>query len=97
METLKTGATTINEVWWFEREVAKTVRDIGLRAVIAENISEHDLTKLHPDYQDRHYDADEGVVEAGRCVTVDEDEALRECERVAKIVWERARGLFDAV
>jgi 5-methylthioadenosine/S-adenosylhomocysteine deaminase len=60
MEMLKTGTTTINEVWWFEREVAKTIRDIGLRAVIAENISEHDLTKLHPDYQERHYDADEG-------------------------------------
>jgi 5-methylthioadenosine/S-adenosylhomocysteine deaminase len=36
------------------------------------------------------------VVEAGRCVTVSEDEAFRECERVAKVVWERARPLFDA-
>lgn len=60
LEMLRTGTTTINEVWWFEREIAKTVRDVGLRAVIAENISEHDLTKLHPDYQDRHYDLDEG-------------------------------------
>jgi 5-methylthioadenosine/S-adenosylhomocysteine deaminase len=60
LETVRTGTTTINEVWWFEREVAKTVRDIGLRAVIAENISEHDLTRLHPDIQERHYDAGEG-------------------------------------
>lgn len=60
LETLRTGTTTINEVWWFEREIAKAVRDVGLRAVIAENISEHDLTKLHPDYQERHYDLDEG-------------------------------------
>ena len=60
LETVRTGTTTINEVWWFEREVAKTVRDIGLRAVIAENISEHDLTRLHPDIQERHYDRDEG-------------------------------------
>jgi len=60
LETLRTGTTTINEVWWFEREIAKAVRDVGLRAVIAENISEHDLTRLHPDYQERHYDLDEG-------------------------------------
>lgn len=61
LETVKTGTTTINEVWWFEHEVAKVIRDLGLRAVVAENISEHDLTKLHPDHQERHYDADEGT------------------------------------
>jgi 5-methylthioadenosine/S-adenosylhomocysteine deaminase len=34
------------------------------------------------------------VVEDGRCVTVDETEAFRECERVARTVWERARPLL---
>jgi 5-methylthioadenosine/S-adenosylhomocysteine deaminase len=60
MEMLRTGTTTINEVWWFEREAAKSVRDLGLRAVIAENISEADLTRLGPDNLERHFDADEG-------------------------------------
>jgi len=60
LEMLKTGTTTINEVWWFEREVAKSVRDLGLRAVIAENISEADLTRLGPQNLERNFDADEG-------------------------------------
>ncbi len=60
MEMLKTGTTTINEVWWFEREVAKSVRDLGLRAVIAENISEADLTRLGPANLQRDFHADEG-------------------------------------
>ena len=60
MEMLKTGTTTINEVWWFEREVAKSVRDLGLRAVIAENISETDLTRLGPENLERNFDPEEG-------------------------------------
>jgi 5-methylthioadenosine/S-adenosylhomocysteine deaminase len=36
------------------------------------------------------------VVDAGHCVTVDEEETFRECDSIARIVWERARGLFDA-
>jgi cytosine/adenosine deaminase-related metal-dependent hydrolase len=36
------------------------------------------------------------VVADGRCLTVPEDDALRECQRVAGGVWERARPLFSA-
>ena len=60
MEMVRTGTTTINEVWWFERETAKAVRDLGLRAVIAENISEADLTRLGPDNLHRDFNEDEG-------------------------------------
>lgn len=60
MEMIRTGTTTINEVWWFERETAKAVRDLGLRAVIAENISEADLTRLGPDNLHRNFNEDEG-------------------------------------
>jgi hypothetical protein len=35
------------------------------------------------------------VVPDGRCTTIDEDEALRECQRAANVVWERAKPLFD--
>ncbi|MFQ5693441.1 MAG: amidohydrolase family protein [Nitrospinota bacterium] len=60
MEMVRTGTTCINEVWWFEQETAKAVRDLGLRAVIAENISEADLTRLGPDNLHRDFDEDEG-------------------------------------
>jgi 5-methylthioadenosine/S-adenosylhomocysteine deaminase len=60
MEMVRTGTTCINEVWWFERETAKAVRDLGLRAVIAENISEADLSRLGPDNLHRDFDEDEG-------------------------------------
>jgi hypothetical protein len=36
------------------------------------------------------------VVADGRCLTVPEEQAFHECERVAKSVWERARALFEA-
>lgn len=40
MEMLMTGTTTINETWYYQIEAAKIVRDLGIRAVIAEMVRE---------------------------------------------------------
>lgn len=40
MEMLMTGTTTINETWYNQIESAKIVRDLGIRAVIAEMVLE---------------------------------------------------------
>ena len=40
MEMLMTGTTTINETWYYQIEAAKVVRDLGIRAVVAEMVRE---------------------------------------------------------
>jgi 5-methylthioadenosine/S-adenosylhomocysteine deaminase len=60
LEMLKTGTTTINEIGRFENEVAKAVRDLGLRAVLAENIREADVMRVRPGETERHFDREEG-------------------------------------
>lgn len=64
LEALKTGTTTVNEIGRFEREVAKAVRDSGLRAVMAENIRETDVMQVRPGALQRDFIADE----AERCI-----------------------------
>lgn len=64
LEFLRTGTTTINEVGRFEREVVKAVRDVGLRAVMAETIRETDVMRVRPGITEREFDADAGQ----RCI-----------------------------
>ena len=63
LECLRTGTTTVNEMGKFEREVAKVVRDAGLRAVMAENIRDSAVVDVRPGVVERSFDADE----AERC------------------------------
>jgi 5-methylthioadenosine/S-adenosylhomocysteine deaminase len=59
LEVLKTGTTTVNEIGRFESEVAKVVRDSGLRAVMAENIRETDVMQVRPGNLQRDFIAEE--------------------------------------
>lgn len=54
MEMLMTGTTTINETWYYQIESAKIVRDLGIRAVIAEMVREG--TAQSPGSLERHWD-----------------------------------------
>jgi 5-methylthioadenosine/S-adenosylhomocysteine deaminase len=64
VEMLKTGTTTINENWWNQMESAKIVRDLGIRAVLAEMVREVDLSSPRPGSVDRRWNralAEEGL------------------------------------
>jgi len=54
MEMLMTGTTTINETWYYQIEAAKIVRDLGIRAVVAEMVREG--TAQSPGSLERHWD-----------------------------------------
>jgi 5-methylthioadenosine/S-adenosylhomocysteine deaminase len=56
LELLCTGTTTTNEVGKYEREIAKVVRDTGLRAVMAENIRDSAVTDVRPGVVERRFD-----------------------------------------
>jgi cytosine/adenosine deaminase-related metal-dependent hydrolase len=61
MEMLMTGTTTINETWYNQFESGRIVRDLGIRAVIAEMVREgtsKTATSLDRDW-------DRGLVERG--------------------------------
>lgn len=55
LEAVRTGTTTVNEMGKFEREVAKVVRDIGLRAVMAENIRDSAVADVRPGIVERTF------------------------------------------
>ncbi len=61
MEMLMTGTTTINETWYHQIEAARIVRDLGIRAVVAEMIRE--ATAQSPGSLERHWDR--GLAERG--------------------------------
>ena len=63
LECLRTGTTTVNEMGKFEREVARIVRDTGLRAVMAENIRDSAVVDVRPGVVERRFDP----AEADRC------------------------------
>lgn len=56
IEMLKTGTTTINENWWNQQVSAKVVKDLGLRAILAEMVREVDLSSPKPNSLDRKWD-----------------------------------------
>jgi len=56
LEALRTGTTTVNEVGKYEREVAKVVRDTGLRAVMAENIRDSAVQDVRPGVVERTFE-----------------------------------------
>jgi len=64
LELLCTGTTTTNEVGKYEREIAKVVRDSGLRAVMAENIRDSEVTAVRPGVVERKFNP----AEAARCI-----------------------------
>jgi 5-methylthioadenosine/S-adenosylhomocysteine deaminase len=67
LEVLCTGTTTVNEVGKYEREVARVVRDVGLRAVMAENIRDSDVRDVRPGVTERAFDpalADRAIADA---------------------------------
>lgn len=55
MEMLMTGTTTINENWWNQGESAKIVRDLGIRAVLAEMVREVDMASPNPGSTTRNW------------------------------------------
>ena len=55
LELVRTGTTTANEMGKFEREVAKVVRDVGLRAVMAENIRDSAVVDVRPGVVERTF------------------------------------------
>jgi 5-methylthioadenosine/S-adenosylhomocysteine deaminase len=55
MEMLMTGTTTINENWFNQSESAKIVRDLGIRAVLAEMVREVDLVSPSPGSTERQW------------------------------------------
>jgi len=55
LECVRTGTTTVNEMGKFEREVAKVVRDVGLRAVMAENIRDSAVVDVRPGVVERTF------------------------------------------
>jgi 5-methylthioadenosine/S-adenosylhomocysteine deaminase len=64
LEVLGTGTTTVNEIGKYEREVARVVRDIGLRVVMAENVRDSDVQDVRPGVTERTFDP----VAAERCI-----------------------------
>ena len=64
LEVLRTGTTTVNEMGKFEREVARVVRDVGLRAVMAENIRDSAVVDVRPGVVERTFEP----TEADRCI-----------------------------
>ena len=55
MEMLMTGTTTINETWWNQSESARIVRDLGIRAVLAEMVREADVARTSPTNLERNW------------------------------------------
>lgn len=55
LECVRTGTTTVNEMGKFEQEVAKVVRDVGLRAVMAENIRDSAVVDVRPGVVERTF------------------------------------------
>jgi 5-methylthioadenosine/S-adenosylhomocysteine deaminase len=64
LECVRTGTTTVNEMGKFEREVAKVVRDVGLRAVMAENIRDSAVVDVRPGVVERTF----VPADAERCI-----------------------------
>lgn len=67
VEMLKTGTTTINEMWWHQPQSARIVETVGLRAIIAPEIREVDSSKIGFGRFEREWDRDlfdKGVDEA---------------------------------
>jgi len=56
MEMLMTGTTTINENWWNQDTSAKVVKDLGIRAVLAEMVRESDMVVNKPGSTERKWD-----------------------------------------
>jgi 5-methylthioadenosine/S-adenosylhomocysteine deaminase len=54
----------VNEIGKYEREVARVVRDIGLRVVMAENVRDSDVQDVRPGVTERTFDP----VAAERCI-----------------------------
>lgn len=48
IEMLKTGTTTINEMWWYMPEPARVVKDLGIRAVVGGVVREMNTGKITP-------------------------------------------------
>ena len=55
IEMLKTGTTTINEMWWYMPEPARIVKDLGIRAVVAGVVREMNTGKITPGKFDREW------------------------------------------
>ncbi len=64
LEVVRTGTTTVNEMGKFEREVARVVRDVGLRAVMAENIRDSAVVDVRPGVVERTF----VPADAERCI-----------------------------
>lgn len=64
LELLCTGTTTTNEMGKYEREIAKVVRDTGLRAVMAENIRDSAVEDVRPGVTQRTFEP----AAAERCI-----------------------------
>ena len=52
-EVLRFGCTTINDIYHYMADTARAVRDIGIRAVLAEKILDTDLNRIHEGVHDR--------------------------------------------
>jgi 5-methylthioadenosine/S-adenosylhomocysteine deaminase len=55
IEAVKTGTTTLNEMWWYMPEPAKVVRDLGVRAVVGGVVREMNTGKITPGKLDREW------------------------------------------
>ncbi len=64
LECLRTGTTTVNEMGKFEHEVARVVRDTGLRVVMAENIRDSAVVDVRPGVVERTF----VPADAERCI-----------------------------
>jgi 5-methylthioadenosine/S-adenosylhomocysteine deaminase len=55
IEALKTGTTTVNDMWWYMPEPAKVVKDLGIRAVVGGVVREMNTGKITPGKFDREW------------------------------------------
>ena len=53
IEAVKTGTTTLNEMWWYMPEPAKVVKDLGVRAVVGGVVREMNTGQITPGKFDR--------------------------------------------
>jgi 5-methylthioadenosine/S-adenosylhomocysteine deaminase len=67
VEMLRTGTTTINEMWWNQPQSARIIERVGLRGIVGAEIREVDSSKIGFGRYDRAWDTrllEEGIAEA---------------------------------
>ena len=67
LEMVRTGTTTINEMWWHMPEPARVVADLGIRAVVGGVVREMNTGTIAPGNNVRNWDpalAQENLAEA---------------------------------